>query len=331
MIGAGVAGASCAQALALAGLSVHLFDKSHGPGGRLATRRVEWVDRQGQPRITRLDHGAVAVTARSQDFRAFVDRALQAGWLAEWAPEPAAGSLPAEDGDRLYLPVPDLPALCSHMSRGIDASWSFAIDGLHRDGPGWRLQSGGERHHSRFDAVVLALPPAQAAPLVAPHRSDWARHASVVPMQPCWTLMGIADAGDPAPAWDLARPSTGPLDWVLRNEARPGRDVVPGHACWVVHARAGWSRRHLEQPAVWVQQQLQAALAEFLGRPVDWLHCVVHRWRYAAVRWCAVSRRPTSCWWDASLGLGVCGDYSRRHRRRGRLAVRAIDVGGAAP
>jgi predicted NAD/FAD-dependent oxidoreductase len=304
----GIAGAGCARALTLAGHAVHMFDKSRGPGGRLATRRVEWLDRQAQACTTQLDHGAVGITARAAPFQTFVDLGLRAGWLAEWAPALAAGSLPGEEGARLYVPVPDMPALCRRLLDGAAATWSFGVDCLHKSALGWQVQAGGVCHPLHFDSVVLALPPAQAAPLLSPHRRDWARHASVVPMQPCWTLMGIADAPQPALGWDLARPPMGPLACVLRNDARPGRARVPGQAHWVAHARSGWSRGHLEQPAAWVQQQLQAALAECLGRPVDWHHCTVHRWRYALPQAHATAPAALS-WWDAGQGLGVCGDF----------------------
>jgi predicted NAD/FAD-dependent oxidoreductase len=53
---------------------------------------------------------------------------------------------------------------------------------------------------------------------------------------------------------------------------------------------------------------MQAALVDCLGRPVDWRHCVVHRWRYALPQ--TQSAAPAeSCWWDAAQGLGVCGDF----------------------
>ena len=147
--------------------------------------------------------------------------------------------------------------------------------------------------------------------MLNPHRLDWARHAATALMQPCWTLMGIADNPGPDSGWDLARPPSGPLAWVLRNDARPARASVPGQAHWVAHARTGWSRRHLEQPAAWVQQQMQAALAECVGRPVDWYHCTVHRWRYALPP--AHGTAPgASAWWDAAQGLGVCGDFLGR-------------------
>lgn len=307
VIGAGIAGASCARALAEAGNLVHVFDKSRGPGGRLATRRVEWIDRDGGNRTTHLDHGAVGFTARSPAFRSFVQNGIQAGRLAAWSPTLAADSAPLDDGP-LHVPLPTMPALCRQLLDGSATSWSCAIDGLRKGPSGWQLEGAGEQHEVQFDAVVLALPPAQAATLLGPHRPDWARHASVSPMQPCWTLMGVAAASESTPRWDLSRPSSGPLAWVLRNDARPGRERVEGEAHWVAHARAGWSRRHLEQPAEWVQAQMQAALADVLGHAVAWQHSAVHRWRYAVPQ----MQGDTSagqCWWDAGLGLGVCGDF----------------------
>jgi predicted NAD/FAD-dependent oxidoreductase len=274
----------------------------------MATRCVEWVDRLGEPCSTRFDHGAIAITAQSVAFKTFVDQAVRAGWLAAWAPVMADGSLPLEDGRKLYVGVPDMPALARRLLDGAMATWSFAVDCLHKGPLGWQVAAAGERHPTTFDAVVLAIPPALVAPLLGPHRSDWARHASLAAMQPCWSLMGIADAPETGPGWNLARPPTGPLAWVVRNDARPGRDRVPGKAHWVAHARSGWSRRHLERPAAWVQQQMQSALADVCGGPVDWQQCVVHRWRYALPQKQRVM--PTrSCWWDAAQGLGVCGDF----------------------
>ncbi len=308
VIGAGIAGAACARTLFLAGHSLHVFDKSRGPGGRLATRRVEWVDQAGHACTTRFDHGAIGITAHSEVFQAFLDLAVSADWLADWKPTLAADSLPLEDGSRLYVPTPDMPSLCRRLLDEVSATWSFAVDGLHKSPRGWQVEAAGERYPVQFDAVVLALPPAQAVPLLSPHRRDWAGHAAATAMQPCWTLMGIAAAPEPALAWELARPPTGPLAWVMRNEARPGREPAHSQTHWVVHARADWSRLHLEQPAAWVQQQMQAALEDWLGRTVSWQHSVLQRWRYALppAHRAAVSE---SCWWDAAQGLGVCGDF----------------------
>ena len=132
------------------------------------------------------------------------------------------------------------------------------------------------------------------------------QRAQALPMLPGWTLMGVTAEVNPAPAWDLAWPTSGPLSWVVRNDAKPGRERVPGLAHWVVHATAPWSQTHLESPAADVQSSLQQALALWLGHPLIWHHAAVHRWRFASVPRAAAT--AGQCWWDAPSGLGVCGD-----------------------
>jgi renalase len=156
--------------------------------------------------------------------------------------------------------------------------------------------------------VVLALPPAQAAPLLAPHQREWAQRASLTVMRPCWTLMGVSDAIPDIRSWDMARPEAGALGVVLRNESRPGREARRDEVHWVLHAKAGWSRAHVGQEAAWIASAMQQALSEWLGLALRWQHAVAHRWRYAMPQ---VSRHPCAptCWWDEDLSLGVCGDF----------------------
>ena len=63
IIGAGIAGATCAQILQAAGHAVHVVDKSRGAGGRMATKRLQWTDAQGATRQARFDHGAPGFAA----------------------------------------------------------------------------------------------------------------------------------------------------------------------------------------------------------------------------------------------------------------------------
>ena len=75
IVGAGMAGLSCAAALKTAGASITLFDKSRGPGGRMSTRRSAH---------RRYDHGAQYFTARDPDFQAVVARWTADGLVAPW-------------------------------------------------------------------------------------------------------------------------------------------------------------------------------------------------------------------------------------------------------
>jgi hypothetical protein len=83
-------------------------------------------------------------------------------------------------------------------------------------------------------------------------------------------------------------------------------------ATWVAQATPAWSTARLEASPDEVAEQLRDALRALLpgrlpnGQPLRWHHLSVHRWRYALPADGSVDGRE--CWWDAELGLGVCGD-----------------------
>jgi renalase len=195
------------------------------------------------------------------------------------------------------------------------------VQALRTSPGGWQLMTDDTWQPACFDAVMLALPPAQAAPLLAPHGREWAQRASLALMQPCWTLMGVADAprqssADGGRSWQGARPTRGPLAMLSGADADIDTDADTdsagprrsGQQAWVAHARPAWSREHLEQPAAWVQAQLQAAVADWLGQALSWQCAVVHRWRYAMPRNAPLGH-DHACWWSERLSLGVCGDF----------------------
>jgi len=99
----------------------------------------------------------------------------------------------------------------------------------------------------------------------------------------------------------------GPLAWVARNSAKPGR---PGPAqgapdCWVIQASADWSRQHLEQTPEEVIGQIADAFADLAGIALpDPLVARAHRWRFAR----PVGAGSTALW-DDMLRLGACGDW----------------------
>ncbi len=309
VVGAGMSGSACAQALVQAGHAVQVFDKSRGPGGRMATRALHWTDNCGVAQLCRVDHGVPGFAVSHPAFRSFVRSAGLAGQLLPWCPVVDPAGWPLDEIGLRYVPVPDMPQLCRHLLHGTTPHWHQPVQALQRTAQGWQLLIDDHLHPACFDAVMLALPPAQAAGLLATHQREWAQRASLALMQPCWTLMGAAVSTEVSAAtWQVARPTRGPLAWLSRADGRPGRPGVAQQQRWVAHARPAWSRAHLEEPPAWVQAQLQAAVADWLGHPVAWQCAVVHRWRYAMP--CAVAAPQTSqCWWNATSGLGVCGDF----------------------
>ncbi len=306
VVGAGLAGSSCATSLQQAGVDVALFDKSRGVGGRMSTRRASWIDAQGLPQSASFDHGAPWFSARQPRFRALLDRARVAGCVQPWRPRVHA-NWPAVLDSGGYVAVPDMPALCRHLVAQVPLHLDYSVQRLQRASEGWFLAAAGGGLDGPFDHVMLALPPAQAAVLLAGHHDAWAESLLSLPVTPCWTLMAVTDDVDWP--WDAAEPRRGPLQRVVRNDRKPGRDAPPGCATWVAQATHEWSAAHLEDDPQTVTAALREALAQLLpGHPAPrWHHSAAHRWRYAR----ATADMPVGqdCWWDQSLGLGVCGDF----------------------
>lgn len=311
VIGAGVSGAACAASLQRAGLNVTLFDKSRGVGGRMATRRLRWAEPQvgaqaGAEQAAEVDHGAQHFNARHPRFRAAVARAQAAGVVATWRPRVHSGFSPLTERSG-FVPLPNMPALCRHWAREVLLRTEHTVQRLQRSATGWLLVLASGDSVGPFDQVMLALPAAQAAVLLAGHHDDWADALVAVPMEACWTLMAATDEVDWP--WDAAEPTQSPLAWVVRSDRKPGRSAPPGVASWVAHASAAWSAEHLEADPASVAETLRSALARLLPATpgLRWHHCSVHRWRYAMPA--ARVAGGDECWWDAALGLGVCGDF----------------------
>ena len=284
IVGAGMAGLSCGQRLSRLGHEVRLFDKGRGPGGRMATRRME----DGGTTL-HFDHGAQYFTARDPRFVEQVAHWEASGVAARWA---AAG-------DDAWVGTPAMNAPLKAMAGELGVQFGTRIEQLVRDGEGWQIDGEGAPD-ARFDAVLVAVPAEQAGPLLQPHAPAMARLADQTASDPCWTLM----AGFEAPlalVQDTLR-QRGPIGWAARNNAKPGR---ANEECWVIQASPEWSRAHLEEDAETVAAALLAELAEANGGPLPrQLGATAHRWRFARS-----GTAGEEALWDAEQRIGVCGDW----------------------
>ena len=284
IVGAGMAGMSCGQRLSRLGHEVRLFDKGRGPGGRMATRRMECGGT-----TLHFDHGAQYFTARDPRFVEQVAHWEASGVAARWA---AAG-------DDAWVGTPAMNAPLKAMAGELGVQFGTRIEQLVRDGEGWQIDGEGAPD-ARFDAVLVAVPAEQAGPLLQPHAPAMATLADQTASDPCWTLM----AGFEAPlalVQDTLR-QRGPIGWAARNNAKPGR---ASEECWVIQASPEWSRAHLEEDAETVAAALLAELAEANGGPLPrQLGATAHRWRFARS-----GTAGEEALWDAEQRIGVCGDW----------------------
>ncbi len=322
VIGAGVAGLSCAAALQLAGLEVSVFDKSRGPAGRMSTRRGEnW----------QCDHGAQYFTARHPDFRAEVARWIEAGAAALWTPRLQVlgdASLHAPDAAlERYVGLPRMTAPARLMAETLALEPQTTLRQIERREQRWHLRSAEHGWLDRpFDALVLAVPAPQAVPLLQQPAPELATLAAGANMRGCWALMLRFDGPVDLP-FDAAFVNDGPLRWIARDSSKPGRG---GPETWLLHASAQWSEAHLEQDADSVAAELLRAFGELGGpTPQAW---AAHRWRYADTE----PAFDRGCAWQGDHALGLCGDWLNGGKvegawRSGRLLARQVLQSFLAP
>ncbi len=132
IIGAGVAGLTCARELATAGFKVTVVDKGRSPGGRTATRRKE-------PGLE-FDHGAQYFTARDPRFQRVTADWIQRGVVAEWHGRIVrleAGVATETTPLPRYVGTPGMSAMAEDLASGLHVHSGVQVVRIHRDSAGW--------------------------------------------------------------------------------------------------------------------------------------------------------------------------------------------------
>ena len=300
VIGSGIAGLACAERLAEAGATVHVFDKARGPGGRLSTRRSgDW----------QADIGAQYFTARDPGFREAVSGWEQAGVVAPWdasAVRLEAGTAErVEDGQARWVGVPRMSAVTRHIADAVGVEFGRRIGAIEAVDGGWQLRSEQGETWGPFDAVAVAIPAPQAAVLLERAVPSLAAEAGAVPMAGCWAAVLAVDAVEMP--WEAAFVIDHPLRWVAHDGGKSGRD---GSATWVAHAGPDWSEARMEQTAEATLPELVALFVDATGTTGEVRGLLAHKWRYSQ----SPQALASGCLFDPQARIGACGDWCGGHR-----------------
>lgn len=162
IIGTGIAGLSAARTLHDAGQAVHLFDKSRGSGGRMASKRSD---------AGSLDLGAQYFTARDRRFAETVRQWQAGGWVDQWTPtlfQSRDGQLsPSADEQLRWVGTPTMSAITRGLLGEMPVTFSCRITEVFRGEQYWTLVDATGASHGPFSHVVIALPAPQAAALLS--------------------------------------------------------------------------------------------------------------------------------------------------------------------
>ncbi len=328
VIGAGISGLIAARTLQDHGLGVTVFEKSRGPGGRMATRRGDDE--------SRFDHGAQYFTARDHRFCRYVESWVKQGIVAQW---PLNRSLPEQkivvlrDGavqsdsstQRRYVGVPSMNTICKQLAEGLNVRTQCQIEqALPYDGSIELRDTNGDSLGS-FEQLVVSAPAPQTREILKAFH-DFEQPLSNVAMHPCWAGM-YRFAEKTTSQWVGAFLHDSFLRWAARNNTKPGRDTED--ECLVLHATEQWTIEHLESKP---QEVAQAMLHEFwrvsgidVQQPVS---STAHRWRYAITPSTGESGQAADgCFFDAQHRIVACGDWAHGARVEGAFLSGAAAAG----
>lgn len=280
IIGSGIAGLSCAHQLESYGIASIIFDKGKRPGGRMSSLVLEdmaW------------DFGAQYFCEGTGSFALQVTAWKEKGLVSPWIGGP----------DGALVGNPSMASLVEAQCDGRDVRFGTHVQRIDWTRSGWWVL-GPELREGPFDAIIVAVPPEQAIPLISLHDFTMASELIGMQSQPCWTAMvAFSEPLVDVPAF--MREIT-PIAWAARNNSKPGR---PDTECWVLQAGLDWSIQNLEIERNEAADGLLAAFADCLGMKLPKpIFLKAHRWRFSQV-----SDEYGRSTWNKQLRLGVCGDW----------------------
>jgi predicted NAD/FAD-dependent oxidoreductase len=295
IVGAGIAGLTCARKLRDSGHSVALFEQGKAPGGRSATRDEDF----GQ-----FDDGAQYFTARDPRFKSAISSWLRAGVVAEWRARIVRVTKDnvGESRERAtrYVGYPVMGALAAHLARGFSVGYERRVVRLERVDAGWTLQLEDGSQTLPYAKVITAIPAPQAAQLLAASAEIGPRIAAVE-MLPCWAVMLQFDKAFDT-RFDAAIVEDEPIAWLARESSKPGRKAGER---WIVHASNTWSQLHFDADPEAIVSGLMKSFCELVEKRVTPAFSKAVRWEYSLAT--AAVGRPFLC--DTEAGLGACGDW----------------------
>ncbi len=302
IIGAGLAGLTCARKLKAAGYQVCLIDKSRGLGGRMATRRVT-----GQVRV---DHGLRYWSGGHANgvLQPLTDELIAAGVLKPWpvtSYELRAHDelVPIERGP-VYVASNGISAIAKYLGQDFIPEETLLMGHTAtRISPCNQSGNGGWQIECEDSKVIMAkrcaiaIPAPQTTELLTRCPPETLEHAlennpiktlQKVQYDPCLTVIAgyseRPDMGKLNPdGWMVTDTIGTSTDWVGLDSSK--RTPSYPETTLVIHSRAFFAERYKNsgdlQPAASVLLRANARkFGSWIANP-NWFQ--IHRWRYAFV------------------------------------------------
>lgn len=313
VVGAGLAGLSCAKRLKELGFGVVILEKSRGLGGRVATRRLQdtWVD-HGNPYLS------VQGNFTKQLIQTLCEQEICHLWLDSITQLSTSGELEPYSNKPAYVSHTGLSAIAQVFATDLEIWRSCRVINLTLTSTQtWNLRLETDSNYTNpveAKSVVLAIPAPQALMLIESSAiknlaPSFLADLASVQFNPCLAVMAGYDArhlSDLSPQWQSLRIDSHPiLSWVSVESSKKKNSELP---IFIFHSSSSFAQTYLDTSNLEIagQQLLDSAsqlLFSWLNTPL-WFQ--VHRWRYSLPLHslsvsCLVATDP--------LPIVCCGDW----------------------
>ena len=259
------------------------------------------------------DHGAQFFTARTDEFRKFLEPFIETGVVAVWRPTFAelrgaelSAVRPWDSSMPHYVASPRMNALAKTLARDLDVRNGVKISPVQRSNRRWSLSDAEGAQLGSFDWVIITTPAAQTAVLATEH-PGLREIAEDAEMLGCFALMLGFDKPRHLP-WQAALVRDADISWLSVNSSKPDRAA---NFTIVAHSTNAWAQAHIDDDIDSVQTHLVAEVSRVTGVDCnDATHCDVQRWRYANIG----RQRGPGYFLDAVGRIAACGDWFIRGR-----------------
>lgn len=306
IIGAGISGLSIAKLLEK-NADITLFEKSRGVSGRLSTRRIDSYV---------FDHGAQYFTARTDEFKKFLDPLFKVNVVEKWTPRYMKFNLLStktseliEDQEVRYVGTPNMNSICKYLAEGLNVKLNTRIISIKKDDK-WSLTDENENEYHYFDWVISTAPSPQTTALFSKEFIHY-DHIKSIDMIGAFALM-LGFQNPIKHKFDAAHILNSDISWISFNNTKPKRFL--DNTSIVIHSSHEFFDKNLHTETDVIISNLLREASYVIGHDLSCADCkLLHPWRYANI----TTEDKMHSLIDTDLFIAASGDWSAGGRVEG--------------